>query len=177
MNKPSIKLVWFGILVNYILLYLSIFDYLNNYMKSILPDLDSMVSVILVSIIGILNLASIFIGVLILSIIAYIFGRIFRIGITKREFLFICSIVMLVNTSIQIPIALANFINDSNNIVLVSNNLLFTLFNPFLLLSIFVFYKLLIKYDVPKKIIISYCLTFYFLQLGSTLLSNRMLNL
>lgn len=162
-NLKYILLLWFIISLLYFLNQFSILDYLQKKLNEQNLSLSNIEITIFILIIIVLILIIFFISLFVLSLIMYFIGVISNNVISKMNCLYIISLTVMINMLSSIPLSIMNFINNEN-ITLLSNNLLFVLFNPFLLLSLFVLYKELKKQNISTSLIIIYILAFYFLQ-------------
>lgn len=162
-NLKYILLLWFIISLLYFLNQFSILDYLQKKLNEQNLSLSNIEITIFILIIIVLTLIIFFISLFVLSLIMYFIGVISNNVISKMNCLYIISLTVMINMLSSIPLSIMNFINNEN-ITLLSNNLLFVLFNPFLLLSLFVLYKELKKQNISTSLIIIYILAFYSLQ-------------
>lgn len=162
-NLKYILLLWFIISLLYFLNQFSILDYLQKKLNEQNLSLSNIEITIFILLIIVLTLIIFFISLFVLSLIMYFIGVISNNVISKMNCLYIISLTVMINMLSSIPLSIMNFINNEN-ITLLSNNLLFVLFNPFLLLSLFVLYKELKKQNISTSLIIIYILAFYSLQ-------------
>ncbi|PLA22501.1 hypothetical protein CYK06_10795 [Staphylococcus hominis] len=174
-NLKYILLLWFIISLLYFLNQFSILDYLQKKLNEQNLSLSNIEITIFILVIIVFTLIIFFISLFVLSLIMYFIGVISNNVISKMNCLYIISLTVMINMLSTIPLSIMNFINNEN-ITLLSNNLLFVLFNPFLLLSLFVLYKELKKQNISTSLIIIYILVFYSLQTTSQfIISNSAL--
>ena len=128
---------------------------------------------IIISVTILLNLAWIVIGILISSLVAYFFGRIFNAEANKKTFIYIFTFSNIIIQLINIPLAIGNFLNDNFTKIILIDNPQIMFLNPLIYLAVLVFYKLLrIHTKMSKPVIIGYCFCFYLLKIAGVFLSN-----
>lgn len=149
-NLKYILLLWFIISLLYFLNQFSILDYLQKKLNEQNLSLSNIEITIFILVIIVFTLIIFFISLFVLSLIMYFIGVISNNVISKMNCLYIISLTVMINMLSTIPLSIMNFINNEN-ITLLSNNLLFVLFNPFLLLSLFVLYKELKKQNISTS--------------------------
>lgn len=151
----------------------SIFDYLSELVHTSYAGLPPLMVNVMLLFIFCLNLLSITISIFISGLITYFFGKIFNANATKKTFIYIICTTNIIVYLVNIPLAIANFINqDSSKIILLNHPILMFL-NPLIYIAVYVFYKLLRSYTkLTTKIIIGYCTIFYFLKILGIIVSQ-----
>ncbi|MFG6147746.1 hypothetical protein [Halobacillus sp. B23F22_1] len=174
-NMRRIGSMWLVITALFLLFYASVFQYFLNYFKTD-PLLESHTTVLIIVllVIGVIIVTANIFGILLFSILTYIFGKIVDSGATKMDFLYICSCVILTNMLINLPVAAANFFTNGS-IIIPNNNIYFIVLNPFLLLSVFVFFKLLSKTNIERVYNFVFCGVYYVVQVASSILLHYLL--
>ncbi|MDI0275118.1 MULTISPECIES: hypothetical protein [Bacillus] len=164
-----------GIMISYVLFYSSVFHNLDNILNSILETQG--VSSGIVIAVGVFNLFTIYIGILIYSLIGYVFGRISYLDLTKKEFLYIFTVTMFLNTLVHVPLAIANFFSEGSTIILSNQNYWFIVFNPFLLLATIALFKMLKKRKASFSKAIGFCGAYWIIQITGAIISKMMLSI
>ncbi|WP_077622615.1 hypothetical protein [Sediminibacillus massiliensis] len=160
----------------FLLFQISIFPYLSWLSKQSVESISSQTVTTLVLFIFGMNLFAIIISLLFTGLVAYFFGVIFDANASKAMFIYIVSASNLVVYFINLPLAVANFFNQSPNQVVLLNEPILLFLNPLIYLSLYVFYKLLKKHTMlSQKIIIAYCFFFFVMKLAGIFVSQMQL--
>ncbi|MCR6098289.1 hypothetical protein HXA31_17215 [Salipaludibacillus agaradhaerens] len=175
-SLKKLKFVLVGIFLNFLIFIMSIAQELNSIANQHI-EVDPIIIHTMIIFIGVLNLLSLLIGLILVSLLAYFIGKILDSDTGKLKFFFIVSTTVFVTSLINLPLSIMNFLSTSNEIYLPTHNIILILFNPFLILGIYVLYNLLLETKLTKKAILTYCITYYLFQLSANFFSRWILGL
>lgn len=170
-NFKSIIYIWMIISLLTFANQLSIINYTLEKLDLQNSHLNFSGAIFLIIFINILMVAMMCLSLIIVSLIMHFIGVITNNDIGKLNYLYIISFTFMINMLISIPLFFLNIFQDEG-IITTSQNLYFMLLNPFVILAIITFYKLLRKYEVNLYLTITYMLLYYIFQIVSQLFSQ-----
>ncbi|HDR6267829.1 hypothetical protein IBT50_06115 [Bacillus sp. S70] len=163
----NVLMVWIGIITMYTFYQYSLLDsVLNTVKQSGVNSLEDSTLITLIVTGQILVLIFILVGLMLVSIIFYFFGVLMQDDTSKTKYLYIISVVVFFNMLITVPLGCLNLF-EGDKLITPSTNLYFVMFNPFLMLAIYVFYRLLSTTKLKRIVIVIYCVTYYLFQIAS----------
>lgn len=162
----DITCLWLVIIILSIFNQVSVYRFIVNELNINFPEINYNSIKIIFIIIVILSTILILLFLIIIAIVMHFIGVITDNDIGKTNYLYIISFTFMINMLSVIPLGTLNLLNE-NKIYTLGDNLFFILINPFLLLSIYVLLKLLIKFKINTKIIILFIVLYYLIQILS----------
>lgn len=167
----DIMFIWLLLGILYILGIVSSFEFAIEKVQSTGIDTNNPIIITTFILVNIISLIMLFIQILAFSLILYFIATVTGNNLNKKESLYIMSFTFLINMLSLIPLSIVNLFFSTEYIV-ISNNYIYILLNPFLLLSIYALYKLLKKNSVNIKLLSIFIPIYYIIQVIIQFLNN-----
>ncbi|MBV2898011.1 hypothetical protein KS138_13285 [Staphylococcus aureus] len=170
-KTKDIMFIWLLLGILYILGIVSSFEFAIEKVQSTGIDTNNPIIITTFILVNIISLIMLFIQILVFSLILYFIATVTGNNLNKKESLYIMSFTFLINMLSLIPLSIVNLFFSTEYIV-ISNNYIYILLNPFLLLSIYALYKLLKKNSVNIKLLSIFIPIYYIIQVIIQFLNN-----
>ncbi|REH88891.1 hypothetical protein, partial [Staphylococcus felis] len=159
-NFKDILFIWLLMAILYAITIFSSFNLAYDKIQKLNISIEDNTIVTIVIVVSLLNFFLVLLQAIIFSIILYIINVITKNNLNKSDCLYIMSFALMINMLSIIPISLINLF-FADTLMTTSNNIVYILLNPFLLLSLYVLYNFLKKRNVNKTMFIVSLIVYY----------------